>query len=193
MLPTRFRKSRIANPICRFKHFVLRHWKVLSILCFLTALELVFHVRNFRIVRPATDIDPPFHVGCQTPVLNTAPRANATLVMLARNSDLDDAVASVKNVQKQFNIHFGYPWVFLNNEAWSEAFVTNVTAAGAGVKMSFETIPAHMWGYPEWIDQQAARWRMDEMQNAGIVYSGTESYHHMCRFQSGYGIKNQQY
>lgn len=120
--------------------------------------------------------------------MNTAPRANATLMMLARNSDLDGAVASVKSVQKQFNKDFDYPWVFLNDKPWSDEFVKGVMKAGAGAQMTFETIPAHMWGYPEWIDKEKARGKMYEMQRAGIVYSGTESYHHMCRFQSGYVV-----
>ncbi|KAH6618632.1 glycolipid 2-alpha-mannosyltransferase [Boeremia exigua] len=186
MLSLRLRPTRPANPICRLYHFALRHWKVLSLLAFLVLLELVFHVRSFRIDRPTTDLDPPFHVGCQEPILGTAARANATLMMLARNSDVDGAVASVKSVQTQFNKHFGYPWVFLNNEPWSDDFVTKVREAGAGVSMTFETIPARMWGYPAWIDREAAREKMDQMQNAGIMYAGTESYHHMCRFQSGF-------
>ncbi|KAJ4994354.1 glycolipid 2-alpha-mannosyltransferase [Stagonosporopsis vannaccii] len=186
MLSSRRRQGRVANLICRLNYFALRHWKILSLLGFLALLELVFHVRSFRIARPTTDLDPPFHVGCQTPVLNTAPRANATLVMLARNSDLDGAVASVKSVQKQFNKDFDYPWVFLNDKPWSDEFVKGVKEAGAGARMTFETIPAHMWGYPAWIDKEQARGKMDKMQRAGIVYSGTESYHHMCRFQSGF-------
>ncbi len=186
MRPSRFRQSRLATSTCRLHHFVLRHWKILSLLAFFLLLEVVYHVRSFRVDRPATDLDPPFHVGCQDPVLNTAPRANATLMMLARNSDVDGAVASVKNVQKQFNKNFDYPWVFLNDKPWSDEFVTRVQKAGAGVKMTFELIPTHMWGYPAWIDQSAAREKMDAMERAGIVYSGIENYHHMCRFQSGY-------
>ncbi|XPS72143.1 hypothetical protein M3J09_004312 [Ascochyta lentis] len=106
--------------------------------------------------------------------------------MLARNSDVDGAVASVKNVQRQFNENFGYPWVFLNNEPWSDDFVTKVTQAGAGANMVFGTIPASMWGYPEWIDKKRAQESMDNMQRKGITYAGIESYHHMCRFQSGF-------
>jgi mannosyltransferase len=153
-------------------------------------LELAFHIRSFTIVRPTTNLDPPFYAGCQEPVKNTLPRANATLIMLARNSDVDGAMASVKSVQEQFNTNFGYPWVFLNNEAWDDEFITKVRAAGGGAQMIFETIPANMWGYPEWIDETRARDNMDDMQRQGIMYAGAESYHHMCRFQSGYAITN---
>lgn len=188
MPPLRFRQTRPANPIWRVSQLVSRHWKAFAVLGFFLLLELVFHVRSFRIVRPATNLDPPFHVGCQTPIRNSAPRANATLVMLARNSDVDGAVASVKSVQEQFNQHFDYPWVFLNDKAWSDEFVTKVTEAGGNATMVFETIPARMWGFPAWVDRAKARESMDEMQRQNIIYSGIESYHHMCRFQSGQAL-----
>lgn len=49
-------------------------------------------------------------------------RANATLLMLARNSDVDGAVSSVRDVEDRFNRKFGYPWVFMNEEPFSEDF-----------------------------------------------------------------------
>jgi alpha 1,2-mannosyltransferase len=48
--------------------------------------------------------------------------ANATLFMLARNSDVDSAVNSVREVEDRFNHKYGYPWVFLNEEAFSDDF-----------------------------------------------------------------------
>nr|VWO94812.1 Glycolipid 2-alpha-mannosyltransferase [Ganoderma boninense] len=53
-------------------------------------------------------------------------RANATLLMLARNSDVKDAVRSVRRLEDRFNKKFGYPWVFLNEEPFSEEFKTCV-------------------------------------------------------------------
>ena len=106
--------------------------------------------------------------------------------MLARNSDVDGAVASVLSVQREFNNNFAYPWVFLNEKPWADKFVTRVREAGSGVSMKFETIPAGMWGYPHWIDKKQARESMNRMQRQGILYGGEESYHHMCRFLSGY-------
>lgn len=48
--------------------------------------------------------------------------ANATLFMLARNSDVDSAVNSVREVEDKFNRKYGYPWVFLNEEPFSDSF-----------------------------------------------------------------------
>jgi mannosyltransferase len=161
-------------------------WKVilLSLLC-LVLLELVVHIQSFTVIRPPTDLDPPFYTGCQDPVRNTSVRENAALVMLARNSDIVGAVSSVRSVQTQFNHHFQYPWIFLNDESWSNDFIQQVKNAGEGTNMQFETIPSGMWGYPAWIDQPRARTKMNRMRDQGVLYAGTESYHHMCRFQSG--------
>jgi len=150
-------------------------------------IEVIIHMYSFSITRPARPLDAPFHNGCQSPVLNTTARANATLFMLARNSDVDGAVASVRNLQEQFNDNFGYGWVFLNDEEWSAEFVERVSdAVGDGAVKTFETISERMWGYPDWIDHEKARRAMDRMEDDGVIYAGKESYHHMCRFQSGY-------
>ena len=49
-------------------------------------------------------------------------RANATLVMLARNSDLNGVISSVEQLEAKFNRNFNYPWVFLNDEPFSVDF-----------------------------------------------------------------------
>lgn len=168
---------------------LLRNWRFWLGLALVSLVEVLLHIRSFDIARPATNLDPPFYVGCQEPVLNGSARASAALVVLARNSDVADAVQSVKNVQEQFNRHFGYPWVFFNDKPWSNEFVTRVTKAveadGGGATARFETISEDMWGYPDWIDQDRARKNMAAMENRGISYAGKESYHHMCRFNSG--------
>ena len=52
----------------------------------------------------------------------TQRRANATFVILARNSDVDGMVRSVRDMEDRFNRKFGYPYVFLNEEEFSEEF-----------------------------------------------------------------------
>ncbi|KAF5844443.1 hypothetical protein GGP41_001434 [Bipolaris sorokiniana] len=154
-------------------------------------LEVLFHIHSFTITRPSRPLDAPFHTGCQNPVANTTARENAVLLMLSRNSEVSGAVASVRSTQKQFNDHFGYPWVFLNDKPWSEEFKEKVgaavqnTSAMGRVSVEFSTIPKAMWGFPSWIDQDRARRTMKAMQEDDIQYAAKEEYHHMCRFQSG--------
>jgi len=43
-----------------------------------------------------------------------------------------------------------------------------------------------MWGFPEWVEQEVAKEGIRKQDDAAIMYGGMESYHHMCRFYSGY-------
>lgn len=51
------------------------------------------------------------------------PRANAVIVMLARNSELNDVASSMRQLEDRFNSKYNYPWVFLNDEPFSEEFI----------------------------------------------------------------------
>lgn len=42
--------------------------------------------------------------------------------MLARNSDLKGALLSVRAMEDRFNRRYNYPYVFLNEEEFSEDF-----------------------------------------------------------------------
>jgi alpha 1,2-mannosyltransferase len=54
-------------------------------------------------------------------------RANATIVMLARNNDLSGVVKSLKQMEDRFNKRFRYPYVFLNEEPFTDVFKECVT------------------------------------------------------------------
>jgi alpha 1,2-mannosyltransferase len=49
-------------------------------------------------------------------------RANATIIMLARNSDLKGMVKSMKQMEDRFNKQFRYPYTFLNEVPFSDTF-----------------------------------------------------------------------
>jgi mannosyltransferase len=48
-----------------------------------------------------------------------------------------------------------------------------------------------MWGYPDWVDHEVAREGIRKQGDAAIMYGGMESYHHMCRFYSGFFYKHE--
>ena len=56
-------------------------------------------------------------------------KANAVLVMLARNSEVNGAAEAVKQLEDRFNHKYHYPWVFLNDEPFSEDFIQCVYPA----------------------------------------------------------------
>ena len=49
-------------------------------------------------------------------------RANATLLMLSTNDDVDRAVVTIKELEDRFNLKYNYPWVFLNEKPFSDDF-----------------------------------------------------------------------
>lgn len=59
------------------------------------------------------------------PAHTPAPRrtANAAIVMLARNSELNDVASSMRQFEDRFNSKYNYPWVFLNDEPFTEQFI----------------------------------------------------------------------
>lgn len=57
------------------------------------------------------------------------PRANATLLALVRNSEVDTMVQSMLDLERMFNSKFNYPWTFLNDEPFDEEFKRKTRAA----------------------------------------------------------------
>lgn len=53
---------------------------------------------------------------------STRRKANAAFVILARNGDLPGILESIKQMEDRFNKQFQYPYVFLNEEPFSEDF-----------------------------------------------------------------------
>ncbi len=45
---------------------------------------------------------------------------NATIVMLVRNRELNDALATMRQLEDRFNREYRYPWTFLNDEPFTD-------------------------------------------------------------------------
>jgi len=112
-------------------------------------------------------------------------RENATFVTLCRNEDLGSIASTIVSYEDRFNKDFNYDWVFLNNEEFSEEFVDIISKLVSG-EAKFGVIPAPEWSIPPWVDKDLAHEKMRELEDKGIIYGGSESYRHMCRFESGF-------
>lgn len=112
-------------------------------------------------------------------------KVNATLVTLARNSDLWTLVDTIRSVEDRFNNKFHYDWIFLNDEDFTDEFI-NVTSSLISGLVKYGTIPREQWSYPAHIDLKKAERSRKLLANQAIVYADSESYRHMCRYQSGF-------
>lgn len=97
--------------------------------------------------------------------------ANATLLMLARNSDTDGALKSVRELEDRFNHKYQYPWVFLNEEPFSDDFKTRISNVVSG-QIIFAQIPHDDWYQPDWIDEEKAKAGREKMVQDNIIYGG---------------------
>ncbi|EEA28336.1 O-glycoside alpha-1,2-mannosyltransferase 4 [Talaromyces marneffei ATCC 18224] len=142
--------------------------------------------------RISEEHDKVFATGClpiEPAVIDAAPRANAAFVVLARNKELEGVVQSLKSIERHFNRWWHYPYVFLNDGDFDQVFKDTVQNYTSG-EVEFGKIDDSMWGFPDWVDHEVAREGIRKQGDAAIMYGGMESYHHMCRFYSGFFYKH---
>ncbi|KAL2861260.1 glycosyltransferase family 15 protein [Aspergillus lucknowensis] len=116
-------------------------------------------------------------------------RANATFVTLARNSEVWEIAQAIRKVEDRFNRNFHYDWVFLNDKPFDDNFKRITTSLVSGTAR-FGEIPPEHWSYPDWIDQERAKEVREEMRDQKIIYGHSESYRHMCRYESGFFFRH---
>ncbi|KAF9006805.1 alpha-1,2-mannosyltransferase [Hymenopellis radicata] len=130
------------------------------------------------------------YIDTPSPYGNTTRRANATFVILARNSDLEGTVQSIREIEERFNRHFQYPYVVLNEQEFTANFKERISVL-TRAKVEFGLIPHDDWFQPEWINEDKAAAARTQMVNENIIYGGIVSYRNMCRFNSGFFFKHQ--
>lgn len=128
-------------------------------------------------------------VEIETDFIGKDPEIKATFVTLARNSELYDLIKSIRRVEDRFNRKFHYDWVFLNDEEFTDEFKSLTSAIVSG-EAKYGLIPKEHWSYPDWIDLEKAKKSREDMKKANIIYGDSESYRHMCRFESGFFWRN---
>jgi hypothetical protein len=105
-----------------------RNWLLIVVLA-LCALAFFLWSSPRHVNRSAHESDgtqsalPPLFDAVLDPITHSS-RANATLLMLARNSDLESALHSVQQLEERFNHKYKYSWVFLNDVEFSAEFKT---------------------------------------------------------------------
>ncbi|CAG8463607.1 8822_t:CDS:2 [Dentiscutata erythropus] len=107
-------------------------------------------------------------------------KANACFVVLTRSSELNEIRSTMRQIEDRFNRKYNYPYVFLNDEPFTEEF-KNFTKVMTKAKIEYGLVPKEHWSIPNHIDIELANERMRELEDNGVPYGGALSYHHMCR------------
>lgn len=114
-------------------------------------------------------------------------RVKAAFVSLARNREAHALAASILQIERRFNHAFNYDWVFLNDEPFTDEF-KNITGSVISGNAKYGLIPKEHWSYPDFIDQGRAAQAREDLKE--IWYGGSESYRHMCRYESGFFFRH---
>ncbi|GAW07358.1 glycosyltransferase family 15 protein [Lentinula edodes] len=158
--------------------FEARRYMVFTVFFMLGTLYTMILLRGgFRQLSTTIPISAEFEPSFQ--------RQNATLVFLARNSDLRDVLTSMSNLERRFNHNYLYPWVFLNDEEFTNEFKGRVLLE-TNAPVYFGLIPKEHWVQPAWIDEDKAEESRKRLKGQNIIYGDSSSYRNMCRFNSGY-------
>lgn len=113
-------------------------------------------------------------------------RANATLLVLVRNRELNKVADTVNQIEKHFNSKFNYPYVFLNNNLFSPRFESLMRQVLPERELYFETIDGEIWNKPKGLSSLRLKLGQEFLVEEGIGYASKESYHNMCRYYSGH-------
>ena len=116
-------------------------------------------------------------------------KANAAIVILCRNSDLDGLKQSLTQFEDRFNKKFKYPYVFLNEVEFTAEFKAGVKEL-ISTSAEFGFIPNEQWSYPKWVDVAKADKCRADMERNNVIYGGSLSYRHMCRYNSGFFFRH---
>ncbi|ODV64007.1 glycosyltransferase family 15 protein, partial [Ascoidea rubescens DSM 1968] len=148
-----------------------------------------------------TKFDQPFYVGCMDTDLISQrypQRANAALVVLARNKEVGDVIKSMDSLERHFNQWFNYPWVFLNDKPFTDDFKKTVLLHTSS-QVEFGLVSESLWEFPikksnqedketknvYEFDESIYKESINSQGDRGIMYGLMPSYHKMCRFYSG--------
>jgi alpha 1,2-mannosyltransferase len=104
----------------------------------------------------------------------------ACFVVLVRNSELDGIAHTIEQIESTFNNKFHYPYVFLNDDEFTEEFKQKTSSLTTS-ETKYGKVDNQMWGYPNYINQTLAAECRNEMAKLNIPYADSESYRHMCR------------
>ncbi|KXN72197.1 glycosyltransferase family 15 protein [Conidiobolus coronatus NRRL 28638] len=113
-------------------------------------------------------------------------KTKSAFVVLVRNSELEDWVASMRELEDRFNHRYNYPYVFLNEQNFTQEFMDRVRHH-TNAEVKFGLVPKEHWSIPSWIDKEKAKKLWSE---ASYSYGDSESYRHMCRYESGFFFRH---
>lgn len=183
----------------------LAKYKLIKLICCLITCYVIYcrypiniRSRNSDVLYSEMDLSSesqyPFHRGCAdvATYINHPDykKMNATFVMLVRNHELTDVLSTMNDIESHFNQWFKYPYVFLNDEPFTEEFKVTILKT-TNAKVEFGLVDELDWEFPVDVrEKMQYKVSLEDQGDRGILYGSMESYHKMCRFYSGMFFKH---
>jgi mannosyltransferase len=120
----------------------------------------------------------------------TIGRENATILMLVRNWELDQALKSMRSLEDRFNRKYRYTWTFLNDVPFEAEFIEATSLMSSG-ETQYGLIPHDDWNKPDSINETLYDEAINDMVEKRVLYAESKSYRNMCRFNSGFFYKQE--
>lgn len=114
--------------------------------------------------------------------IRTQPRA--AFVVLAHDSQLDEMVTTMHQLEAKFNRRYHYHWVFFTNMDFSEEFKI-ITSNATNATCVYEQIPKEHWYLPQWINNSQHEVDLNIMCDAAAGNTRMQSDPHIYRWNSG--------
>ncbi|CCF59732.1 hypothetical protein KAFR_0H03220 [Kazachstania africana CBS 2517] len=112
-------------------------------------------------------------------------KQNATFVMLTRNEELYEVISTIESIESHFNQWFHYPYVFLNNDEFTDEFQNAINEVISS-QAYFGLVDPQDWDIPiDEADRIKYEEHIEDQGDRGIYYGNLETYHKMCRYYSG--------
>ncbi|OMJ14011.1 O-glycoside alpha-1,2-mannosyltransferase omh1 [Smittium culicis] len=120
---------------------------------------------------------------------NNEKTQNAVLLVLVRNSEIENMIYTIQQFEKNFNSKYNYPYVFLNDVPFTPNFMKSLVKFTSS-NLTFGLIPKAHWSLPENISKLFMFESFNQLKMNSVPYGDSESYRHMCRFYSGFFYKH---
>lgn len=144
-------------------------------------LFLVINLVYIAVYRPSFDFIAPSYSR-----LFIEPKVNAAIVILCRNIDFENVKKSLGMFEMRFNKKHKYPYVFLNEELFTPTFKDGIIAF-TNNSVSFGLIDKEKeWSIPSFLNENHVIEAGRKMSRDGVKFGSMLSYHHMCRYNSGF-------
>ncbi|CAL9737251.1 probable mannosyltransferase Ktr4p [Monosporozyma servazzii] len=141
-------------------------------------MDLYKNVVNMPIIEPQVD-------DLVRPGHPLAGKANATILSLVQNQDITAIVSTIEQLEDKFNNKFGYPYTFMNDNDFSEAFKKEILSVLPKERVvHFVKVNPDDWKKPASIDNVKYIECVDKLASEEVQYVKKVSYHNMCRFYS---------